>query len=157
MKLLAIYHAPQECGNPYVMFVNLEDGQPVRTIDIPDGYWNSGFEAEEYYDSTGEIITEKHSCNYLPEIGEVKQYRRNKYIRLKEIVDVKPWKFLVYEVCRRKVGYRFNSSEDSFKRKLEEQGINMKGWCVYKRRKTPFFEFLKNILPNDVVNLISIG
>lgn len=97
------------------------------------------------------------------------QYGIDKYIRLKEIKDIEPWSIkrlkdmkcynatLIYEVCRRKVGYRFNSSEDSFRRGIEEQGINMKGWCVYKRRKTPFFEFLKNILPNDVVNLIPIG
>lgn len=169
MKLLAIYHAPQECGEQYVMLINLEDGQPIRTIDIPEGYGYSGFSTCTYYEPTGEIYTRRHSGNYLPQVGDINQYGINKYIRLKEIKDVKPWSIkclkglkgynatLIYEVCRRRVGIRFNSSEDSFKRKLEEQGINMKGWCVYKRRKTPFFEFLKNILPNDVVNLISIG
>lgn len=171
MKLLAIYHAPQECGNPYVMFVNLEDGQPVRAIDIPDGYWKSGFEAEPYYEPTGEIIKKTHSANYLPEIGECKEYRRNKYYKLKEIVNIQPWKFdlgegnymegydatLVYEICRRKIDYRFDSSKDTFRQAMEEQGIDMTGWCVYKRRKTEFMEFLKAIMPAEVINVIRIG
>lgn len=171
MKQLAIYHAPQEHGEPYVMFVSLEDGQPMGHLNIPEGYEYSGFEAEGYYESIGDTIRKKHSGNYLPKIGEVKQYRKDKYIYLKEIVDVKPWKFdlgegeymegydatLVYEVCRRKLGYRFDSSKDTFRQEMEEQGIDMTGWCVYKRRKTEFMDFLKAILPKDVVNIINIG
>lgn len=171
MKQLAIYHAPQEYGTPYVMFVNLEDGQIVGHLNIPEGYLTSGFKAEEYYDSTGNIITKKYSGNYLPKIGEVKHCRRNKYLRLKEIVDVKPWKFdlgegnymegydanLVYEVCRKKLGFRFDSSKDLFKQEMEEQGINMSGWCVYKRRKTEFMDFLRAILNDNVVNIIRVG
>lgn len=171
MKQLAIYHAPQECGTPYVMFVNLEDGQLVRTIDIPEGYYDSGFEVEYYYEPTGDIIREKHSGNYLPKIGEFKHYRKNKYINLKEIEDVKPWKFdlgegiymegydatLIYEVCRKKVAHKFDSSKDTFRKDMEKQGFNMTGWCVYKRRKTEFMEFLKAIMPDNVINIIKIG
>ena len=40
---------------------------------------------------------------------------------------------------------------------MEEQGINMKGWCVYKRRKTDITDFVKAILPNNVINVITIG
>lgn len=140
-------------------------------LNIPEGYYTSGFKAEEYYDSTGDIILKRHSGNYLPKIGEVKQYRRNEYIRLKEIEDVKPWKFnlgkgeymegynanLVYEVCCRKLGYRFDSSKDTFRQAMEKQGIDMTGWCVYKRRKTEFMEFLKVIMPDNVINIIKIG
>lgn len=32
MKLLAIYHAPQECGEPYVMLISLESGQPTELL-----------------------------------------------------------------------------------------------------------------------------
>lgn len=171
MRQLAIYHAPQECGAPYVMLVNLEDGQPVGRINIPEGYWTSGYKAEEYYEPTGDIIRRKHSGNYLPETGKVEQYRRDKYIRLKEIVNVKSRKVnigegkymevynatLVYEVCRRKLGYRFDSSKDLFRQEMEEQGIDMTGWCVYKRRKTEFMDFLRAILNDSVVNIIRIG
>lgn len=171
MKLLAIYHAPQEYGNPYVMLINLENGQSIRTINIPEGYLDSGFEVEYYYEPTGDIIREKHSGNYLPEVGEIEHYRRNKYTRLKEIVDVKPWKFdlgegnfmegydatLIYEVCRKKVAYKFNSSKDTFRKDMEKQDFNMTGWCVYKRRKTSFMKFLKALLPDNVINIIKIG
>lgn len=171
MKKLAIYHAPQEYGNPYVILINLDNGQPVGTINIPDGYYNSGIEVEYYYEPTGDIVREKHSGNYLPKVGEVKQYRRDKYAHLKEIVDVKPWKLdlgkenfiegydasLIYEISRKKVGYRFDSSKDTFRQSMEEQGIDMTGWCVYKRRKTEFMDFLKAIMPKDVINIITIG
>ena len=170
MKQLAIYHAPQEHGNPYVMFINLENGKPIRTIDIPEGYWDSGFEAEGYYESIGDTIRKKHSGNYLPKIGEIKQCSRDKYAYLVDIVDVKPWKIdlgegeymegynatLVYEVCRRKLGYKFDSSKDLFRQAMEEQGIDMTGWCVYKRRKTEFIDFLKAIMPTEVINIIII-
>lgn len=111
MKQLAVYHKPQECGEPYVMLVNLEDGQPVRTIDIPNGYSYSGMEVEHYYE---------------PATG------------------------------KRKVGYRFDASKDTFRHIMEEQGINMTGWCVYKRSKTDFMDFLRAIMPNEVINIIRI-
>ena len=171
MKTLAIYHAPQECGQPYVLLINLENGQIVRTISIPEGYSFSGFEVEEYYEPTGEIVIKKYSGTCLPSIGSTEWERRDKKIMLSEIKDVQNWEFplggdeffkgydatLCYNVVRRKLSYKFDAKKDTFRKGLEEQGINMKGWCVYKRRKTDFNEFLKAILPSDVVNIIHIG
>lgn len=171
MKQLAIYHAPQECGEPYVMLIDLETGQPIRTIDIPEGYCYSGFEVEYYYEPTGEVIRKKHLATYLPEVGEVEHYRGDKYIYLKEIIDVESWKLdlgegdfmegynatLVYEISRKKQCYRFDSSKDTFRQAMEKQGIDMTGWCIYKRRKTTILDFLKAVLPKDVVNIINIG
>ncbi|MBO7444319.1 MAG: hypothetical protein J6T69_05830 [Methanobrevibacter sp.] len=171
MKQLAIYHAPQEYGEPFVMLINLEDGQPVRTINIPEGFYDAGSEIETYYEPTGEIITKKHSGNYLPVVGERECFRSNNHLCLKEILDIQPWEFdlgegeymkgydatLVYEVCRRKLVCRFDSSKDTFRKEMENQGIDMTGWCVYKRRKTEFTDFLKAIMPDDVINIIKIG
>ena len=64
---------------------------------------------------------------------------------------------LVYEVCRRKSIRRFDSSKDTFRKEMENQGIDMTGWCVYKRRKTEFMDFLKAIMSDDVINIIKIG
>ena len=172
MKLLAIYHAPQECGSPYVMLINLENGQPVKTIDIPEGYWDSGCEYAGYIELMDEEKVKSHSGYHLPELGETQsfenfktgEYKRYVLTEITDVVESKRSNFkctfydakLHYRRFREKKAFRYSSAEDTFKKEMEEQGINMKGWCVYKRRKTEFMEFLKAILP-EVVNLIQIG
>lgn len=110
MKLIAIFHEPQECGNPYILLVNSFDGQVVKRIDLPRGYATAGYK-EDY------------------------TYYKGRYIN----------------------NAKFIASEDTFKQGMEEQGINMRGWCVYKRRKTDIADFVKAILPKEVINLITIG
>ena len=163
MKQLAIYHAPQECGEPYVMLIDLETGQPIRTIDIPEGYCYSGFEVEYYYEPTGEVIRKKHSATYLPEVGEVEHYRGDKYIYLKEIIDVEPWKLdlgegdfmegynatLVYEISRKKQCYRFDSSKD---RKADKMPASTKSNITLSEGYRAYWEIKQKMWKNTVYN-----
>lgn len=179
MKQLAIYHCPQEYGDPYVLLINLENGQELGKIIIPNEYLDSGLEVVEYYEPTGDtvtrdiLITDTEIRNFL-ETSHPKgvsiangdedyyTYGRDKYLRVKCIEDTHTKKSglvsckCTYEVCRRKSVLKFDASKDTFRKVLEEQGIDMTGWCIYKRRKTDFMEFLKAILPDNVVNIICI-
>ena len=173
MKTIAIYHAPQECGNPYVLLVNLEDGQVIKTINISSSsdYWYSGIISQSRYEMLDEYVDEKFSGVPLPEIGTTEYLnRRKREYMLESITDVKKKTFgindefvfydavLHYRRFRTIHEFRFSRSEDTFRQELEDQGIDMTGWCVYKRRKTDFKEFLKSILSDfNVVNVLNIG
>lgn len=109
MKLIAIFHEPQECGNPYILLVNSFDGQVVKRIDFPRGYYTAGCK-KEYIHHKGRCINNN----------------------------------------------RYTASEDTFKQGMEEQGIDMRGWCVFKRERTDIVDFVKAILPKDVINLITV-
>lgn len=170
MKQLAIYHEPQECGEPFVMLVDLETGKEIKSYTIPAGYYHSGCSTERYYQPTGKTFTRTHSGGYLPKIGTMENYRRNKCAILSDITDIKPWDFpldngeslkgydalLHYSEVIEKYTQRFDAKEDSFRKEMEEQGFNMRGWCVYRRRKTSFEDFLRAILSSEVVNIIFI-
>lgn len=163
MKYLAIYCVPQECGEPYVHIVSLADGQIVKTYDIPEGYYYSGSEVVTMKIPYGEEIIEKTDTNRLPEIGEDVEYKRFKRMVLTEITDVKEEDWcgtkwyqanLHYKRYNEKRCKRFVASKDEFRKQMEEQGIDMTGWCVYKRMKHEIKDFLRNVLPYDIVNII---
>lgn len=172
-KVILLFGQPQECGDPYVSVIRLTDGQVDRTINIPEGYWNSGREYAGYKELMDEKKIENHSGNYLPELGETQAFENFKTGNIKryiltEITDVKESKlcnseFIFYDAklhytrYRERMAFRFSSAKDTFKKEMEEQGINMKGWCVYKRRKHTEEEFLKAVIPHEdeeVVNFI---
>lgn len=171
MRLLGIFHYPQECGEPFIQFVNLENGEVVRekTITFPDmeGYYDSGVKSGWKYYSTNIVKgVETYSSNHLPKLGEIKDISKNntcistKIEVLEECTFNNGGKFYTYKItwckCIRKYEKRFNASDDTFRQELEKQGVNMKGWSVYKRRKTDFNAFLKQIFP-DAINIIRIG
>ena len=49
MNVIVIYHHPHECGSPYLTFISQETGQVVETVNIPTGYYDSGFEKTDIY------------------------------------------------------------------------------------------------------------
>ena len=65
------------------------------------------------------------------------------------------------DACIAKSVTKYSSSEDYFKKQMTESGFNMKGWCLYKRMRTPFLDFLKQVASTykdyHLVNLIQIG
>ena len=53
-KVLAIFHAPQEFGDPHILLVSLENGQILETIMVPEGIYGpgrttSGYATSEYF------------------------------------------------------------------------------------------------------------
>lgn len=171
MKTLAIYHAPQEWGDPYVLIVNLEDGQVVKTIHMSSGYYDSGMIYQSRQEMLEECADRKFSGVPLPEIGTVEYLhsRRGEFL-LESITDIEKWTLgnnnelvgynaiLHYRRFRTIHEFKFSRTGDTFRQELEDQGIDMTGWCVYRRRKTDFKEFLKSILSDfNVVNVLNIG
>lgn len=167
MRKLAIYHAPQECGDPFLMFVNLENGQILEneTINFDKGsYWDSGCELIECFKHTGVTRTTKGSSSRIPEVGDSGYYGRNCWVSTN--VEITAQRELLGRLCyeyvitwEKQIRYferKYTASEDEFKQNLINQGIDMTGWCVYKRRKTDFKDFIRAIVPDDVVNVIFI-
>lgn len=166
MRLLAIHHEPQECGLPFIIFVDLETGEelPDRTITIDGDYRDSGMEIVEQWKHTGKTHTRRiHNC-IPPEIGSIEFIgyqgkwmvtdiaRSFKPDRLGlETVTVQYEKVLPYMQKR-----YLSPDKDEFRVSLASQGIDMTGWNVYKRHKTPYKDFIRAIMPEEVVNVIFI-
>lgn len=171
MRTLAIYYSPQECGDTYVILVDLKTGKAYKRITIPEGYEDSGVEFIDNYYPNGKIIkVEQSFCGskYLnvdahnEEVwGHSKIATAVKILKEYDFKDDKgnSYKHYYIEVewqgVIHKESKKYTASKDTFKQELIKQGINMKGWSAYKRRKTPFFDFLNEILKEyNVVNLL---
>lgn len=158
MKYLAIYCVPQEYGAPFVHVVSLLDGKIVRTYDLPDGYYDSGATMVEDKILCGKTYTARKCGNKLPKVGE--DYGRDCVITgveyRKETDELGTWYHskIEYRKYRRLLNERFSAKDDTFRKSLEAQGVDMRGWCVYKRRKTKIEDFLIKVLPYNIVNLI---
>jgi len=171
---IVIYHHPQECGSPYVAFISQRTGEVLEEVYIPDGYWDSGSEVETVLEKvysfqenvnmwpkpTTENVTVK--ANFLPNPNQY-VFRVTGVDNIREDTGiVTSWKADVHiDACRERRQIRYSSGKDRFRQQMEKSGFDMKGWCLYKRRKTPFLDFLKDVCSGyknyRLVNLIEIG
>ena len=175
MNAIAVYHQPQECGSPYLTFISQETGEVVETVDIPEGYFYSGCQhikqLHKVYSFTEQIDRggrrpNKHNTvpsahyGYNPHHYE---YVVTKVTDIKHDMNIFPtWRATLHiDACIAKSVTKYSSSDDYFKKQMTESGFNMKGWCLYKRRKTEFLDFLKQVASTykdyHLVNLIQIG
>lgn len=179
MKEIIIHVTPQECGGPYIMVVDSATGQEVKTIGLPElsGYYSSGCEFMPTYVPTGRTSTRKsieYSSNStpseLPKIGS-KVRRGGNYWELVSIenhVEVcngctdtgltSVYKHSItihYAEMIQKSNFKYDASKDTYKKEMEKLGFNMKGWCVYKRRKTNYKDFIRALFPN-ALNVIFV-
>lgn len=169
VKYIALHYTPQERGSECFVFVNAETGMVCDelTIYIPYGYNRAGLEIIECYKHTGLFIYEESNHVTLPKIGEIIHKNGKRCDILTDLTINKTEEFLGHtryyvteklERCLVYNQFKFNCHRDSFKHYFEDKGYNMKGWCVYKRRKTPFMEFAKSVLfPKNVINVIEIN
>lgn len=167
MKTIVIYHEPQECGDPYFLLINAETGEAVRCIELPSssGYTSSGIQYEEIELSTGVMRIKHTETTVLPQIGSKESLcKRNTRLVLRDITDITEDFELMhtykatlhYEKVKIVRGLRFLSKdEDSYRKDMEKLGFDMSNWCVYKRRKTDYREFLRSFFP-DCLNMIFI-
>lgn len=169
-KVILLFGRPQECGNPYVSVIRLSDGQVDRTIDLSGDYWDSGDISDYKTVYTGRLTNVEFTTNgpistnlqkgkpyetLDGDKGEIMNVSVQNEEKLGDLtfIDVK----LTIAETKRIWEKRFSAAADTFRKHLEEQGINMKGWCVYKRRKHAEEEFLKAVIPyedEEVVNFI---
>ena len=175
INVIAIYHAPQECGEPYVAVVSQETGKIIDTITVPDSYYYSGCEMVKQLQPvrsfTEEICTTKVPTpeSYIPKAQLGYPGRKYEYVVTKVDVTGEDWDIIhTYnctvhvDACLCKEQWRYSRSLDTFRKKMEEQGIDMTGWCLYRRMRTPLDTFLRTVVtlrnPDyHLVNLIKIG
>lgn len=166
MKLLAIHHTPQECGRPFILFVDLETGKelPDRTITIDGDYWDSGIEYFDQWKHTGETHKRRIYHCIPPEKGTIAfTGYPGKWMVISVRERCKPDEAglltvdVTYEKVIRDSEKRYLSPDkDEFRVSLASQGLDMTGWNVYKRHKTPYKDFIRSVLPKEVVNIIFI-
>lgn len=175
MKVIAIYHHPQECGDPYIALISQDTGQVVETITIPDGYYDSGSERVDTYIPVYTFIEKVHqapkptvdnvtlTCGFYP---NPKHYT----FRVTEVDNIleddqppfTTWKADVHvEACTHEISWNYDPAKDSFLQQLTEAGFDMSQWELPSRQKTSILDFLKDILSSykdyQVLNLIPIG
>lgn len=168
-KVILLFGQPQECGDPYVSVIRLSDGQIDRTIELGDDYWDSGDVSGYKKVYTGRVFNEEFlsGASVSDNIQKGKPYETTSgvtgdilNVETKEVTWGKlPWLSVKLTIAETKRVWekRFSAKADTFRKKLEEQGVNMKGWCTYKRRKHSEEEFLKAVIPHEdeeVVNFI---
>lgn len=171
-KVIAIYNAPQECGCPFITFINAENGQVIDAVDLEyeDLFYEAGVERVVRYQATGNERVRKFYSTKLPEVGEVVSTMRRKLWVVDdvnlikeddrimhtfvgqtheiEVIEVVEWKYL-------------DHNKDEYIQKMTELGFDMTGWCHYKRLKTNHMDFLKAIVKTynkdwEILNLIKI-
>ena len=177
MNAIAVYHHPQECGCPYLTFISQETGEVVETVDIPDpqGYFCSGcqhlVQLHPVYSFTEQINRGGPKPNRFNTVPSAHyrcnphhyEYVVNKVTDIKYDPDIFPtWRATLHvTACIPKRVVKYSSSDDYFRHQMEEAGFDMKGWCLYKRMKTPFMDFLRSVASSykdyHLVNLIQIG
>ena len=162
-RTLIIHHVPQECGDDTLVFVDLDTCEVYKTIIVPDGYWDSGVTPITTRHRTGEYTLHRE-CTKLSKIGAragriLSCIGRDKIAITDDVVNVVETDMRlgdnatmrIYDfdeivgIYREETQYRFSRESDTFRKKLEEQGVDMTGWCLYKRRKTSFRDFVKDV------------
>lgn len=174
MNIIAIYHHPQECGSPYLLLINQKTGMVVDRITIPEGYYFSGCERTETLRKAFSF-TETTCCSQKPTVDNYRvkaSYgvgRRYKYrvtrvdITGEDSTGIHTWDATVHiDAFIPKDQWRYSRDLDTFRQGMEEQGFDMTGWCLYRRMKTDFREFLRTVAStwkpdNHLVNLIEVG
>ena len=175
IPIIAIYHAPQECGVPTVALVSQKTGEILEKLEIPEDYYWSG---EERVDICTPVRTfTEHICQafHEPTLENVKpkaQYMpraRDHKFRVIGITNVKhdpdtipTWDAdILVEEYISDFKFEYHPEKDTFKQILEAQCIDMDPWPLPVRQKTDLMEFLKTILSSykdyHLINLIRIG
>ena len=149
----------------------------VETVDIPTGYYDSGFEKIDIYTPVYSYIEQveqtpmptvdnvRLSFNSNPNLLNSKYYtfRVTKVDNIKEDSEFIPtWTADVHvEVCTHEIKWQYDKSQDTFLKQLTESGFDMTSWELPTREKTPFIEFLSSICSHykdyHLINLIEIG
>ena len=174
MNAIAVYHHPQECGNPYLAFISQETGEVVETVDVPTGYYNSGDIRTDIYTPVYSFIEQVNqspkptvdnvrlSCRFYPNPKKY-VFRVTKVDNIQEDNTVfTTWTADVHvDACRHEIHWEYDKTKDSFLQQLTEAGFDMTDWELPIRQKTPFKKFLSSICSHykdyHLINLIEIG
>lgn len=174
VPVIAIYHAPQECGEPYVALVSQKTGKILETLDVPDDYYHSG-DVREDICTPVRTFTEK-VCqmseptleNVQVKAGFLKHKQGHEFRPIKVTVTghdfnvVETWDAdVLVEEYIADFTFKYHPEKDTFKQTMEKQGIDMTKWSLPERQKTDLLKFLREVLSSyknyHLVNIIKIG
>ena len=174
-NVIAIYHHPQECGSPYVALISQETGVLLETVDIPEGYFQSGERMINIYTPVYEFTEEVEQGGQMPTVGNVTlkaKFMPNPHhyvFRVTSVTNIihdlrffPTWKATVHaEACTHKIKWKYDARRDSFRNQLMKAGFDMDRWKLRARQKTDLMVFLKDIFSKykdyHLINILSIG
>ena len=175
IPIIAIYHAPQECGVPTVALVSQKTGEILEKLEIPEDYYWSGQEHVEVCTPVRQFTEHICQAGSKPTVDTVRvpsaygiHPRDHKFKALKvdiigfdmNIIPTWDADVLVEEYIS-DFKFEYHPEKDTFKQVLEAQCIDMDPWPLPVRQKTELMEFLKTILSSykdyHLINLIRIG
>ena len=175
IPVIAIYHAPQECGDPFVALVSQKTGEILETLDVPEDYCWSGEERVDICTPVRQFT--EHICQggSKPTVDTVKipsafrlHPRDHKFRALKVTITehdlniIPTWDAdVLVEEYIADFTFKYCPEKDTFKQTMERQGINMTKWSLPERQKTDLLKFLREVLSSyknyHLVNIIKIG
>ena len=175
IPVIAIYHAPQECGSPFVALISQQTGQVLEKLDVPEDYYYSGQEQVETCTPVRQFT--EHICQggSRPTVDTVRvpsayglHPRDHKFLALKvsitghDLTIIPTWDAdVLVEEYISNIGWEYHPDKDTFSQTMESQGIPMAEWPLPVRQKTELMEFLKTVLSSyksyKLINLIRIG
>lgn len=162
MRVLTIYSAPQEWGDPQLDFIDLEHGQIVQSIsmlgaDYPD------LDYREWKEPTGELETHHVSFITADKVDEFKVGRekysgvivesvitRDKLIPDKEFYDAQ----IVVERYAEKCDYFYNEDNDTFGHYLKSIGIDIPWNSPERQDIHTLISMIGEALGYDIVNTL---
>lgn len=175
IPVIGIYHAPQECGEPFVALVSQETGEILETLDVPEDYFWSGQEREDICTPVRQFT--EHICQggSEPTVDTVRipsafglHPRDHKFRALKVTITghdlniIPTWDAdVLVEEYIADFTFKYYPEKDTFKQTMEKQGIDMTKWSLPERQKTDLLRFLREVLSSykdyHLVNIIRIG
>ena len=175
IPVIGIYHAPQECGEPFVTLVSQQTGLVLETLDVPEDYYYSGEERVDICTPVRQFT--EHICQggSEPTVDTVRvpsafglHPRDHKFRALKVTITghdlniIPTWDAdVLVEEYISDFTFKYDPDKDTFKQTMESQGIPMAEWPLPVRQKTDLMTFLKTVLSSykdyRLINLIRIG
>jgi len=174
-NVIAIYHHPQECGEPYLAFVSQKSGKVIEYVTVPTGYFDSGMERVDIYTPVYSFIEKVHmfpkptvdnvrlNCGCFPNPKKY-VFRVTKVDNIQE--DNQPpfttWTADVYvEACTHNIKWKYDPDKDEFLKRMTQAGFDLSSYDINTRMRTPFIKFLTDVCSKykdyHLINLIEIG
>lgn len=175
IPVIAIYHAPQECGIPTVSLVSQQSGEILEKLEIPEDYYWSGQEQVEVCTPVRQFTEHISQAIHEPTLDVIRpkaqylchdrdhKFRPISITNLKYDPSIVPtWEAdVLVEEYVSETKFEYHPDKDTFSQTMERQGIDMTKWPLPVRQKTDLLRFLREVLSSyknyHLVNIIKIG
>ena len=173
-NVIAIYHHPQECGEPYLAFVSQKSGKVIDQVTVPTGYYDSGMIRTDVYTPVYSFIEKVNqtpkptvdnvrlTCGFYPNPKKY-TFRVTKVDNIQEDNKVfTTWTADVHvEACTHDITFKYDPDKDEFLKGMTAAGFDLSSYDINTRMRTPFHKFLTDVCSKykdyHLINLIEIG